>query len=317
MSEEVAMSEHRPGDRPVVSPVVRTVFRLAALFTLLAVVMGSLVCATESGAACPTWPGCHIDQITPGWHINPIIEFTHRVVAILVGPLVLAAGVLSRRVPGGDPRVRVLPWVALLGALAAGFFGRLIVLSTLPMWWGVVDLFSALTSMLAMVVAAVALERGRPRRATTDSRLAWTAVAALVPMHLLGIVVAGSMTDGALSYTRCVGWPVTLIAETDNHPVVQVVRVLLGVTVLAAIALLVARSQGQGRHRRLGAALAGLVVLEVVLGVTIRVVGLNSWLAAAFSATAVLLLWTLGLTAARTEAVDTAPHPAAVSPTRV
>ncbi len=43
-----------------------TVFRLAALFTALAVAMGSVVCATGSGAACATWPGCQPGQIAPG-----------------------------------------------------------------------------------------------------------------------------------------------------------------------------------------------------------------------------------------------------------
>lgn len=300
------MAQDRVGDEQAsASPGVLTVFRLAALFTLLAVIMGSLVCATESGAACPTWPGCRIDAITPGWELNPIIEFTHRLVAILSGPLVLTAAVLSWRVPGRDPRVRILPWVALAGAIAAGVFGRIVVLSHLPLGWAVADLCCALVALVAMTVATVALERGRPRRATPTSRLAWTAVGALIPLHMLGIVVAGSMTDGALSYTRCVGWPVTLIAETDNYPPLQAIRVALGLTVLTSIALVVGRTRHDPRHRPLALALAGLVLLEVVLGIVIRVAGLSSGLAAAFSATAVLLLWTLGLTAARTEVVET------------
>lgn len=292
-----------------------TVFRLAALFTLLAVVMGSLVCATESGAACPTWPGCQVDQLTPGWELNPIIEFTHRAVAILTGPLVLAAAVLSRRVSGGDPRIRVLPWVALGGAIAAGVFGRIVVLGHLPLGWGVADLCCALVAMISMTVATDALERRGARRASATSRLAWTAVGALIPMHMLGIIVAGAMSDGALSYTRCIGWPVALIADADRYPVLQVARVALGLIVVTALVQIVARTRRSERHRRLGIALAGLALLEIVLGIAIRTVGLSSGLAAAFSATAVLLLWTLGLTAARTEELEIVPtHSEALSP---
>ena len=42
-----------------------TVFRLAALFTLLAVAMGSVVCATESGFECGNWPGCTDSALLP------------------------------------------------------------------------------------------------------------------------------------------------------------------------------------------------------------------------------------------------------------
>ena len=290
-----------PTVAPTISPAVRTVFRLAALFTLLAVLMGSVVCATESGAACPNWPGCYVDQLVPAWHLNPIVEFTHRMVAILAGPLVLAAAVLSRRVPGRDPRVRLLPWVALAGAIAAAVFGRIVVLSHLPLAWGVVDLACALLALLAMTAAAVAVERGHPRRATPVSRRAWTAAGTLIVMHLLGIVVAGTLNSGALTYTRCMGWPVAVLTDADRYPVVQGLRVVLGIAVLALIAAIVARTRAVPAHRVLGTALAGLVLLELLLGVAIRTAGLSSGLAAAFSITAVLLLWTLGLTAARTE----------------
>ena len=302
------MAEHLAPSQTTISPATRTVFRLAALFTLLAVVMGSVVCATESGAACPTWPGCHVDQLAPGWHLNPIIEFTHRVVAILAGPLVLAAAILSRRVPGRDRRIRMLPWVALTGAMAAGVFGRIVVVGHLPMVWGVVDLACALVAMLAMTAATVAIERGGPRRATHVSRRAWGAAGTLIGMHLLGIVVAGALTSGALSYTRCVGWPVAVLAGADRYPALQLVRGLLGVTVLALIYGIVTRTRGVPAQRRLGTVVAALVLLEFVLGVAIRTIGLSSGLAAAFSVTAVLLLWTLGLTAARTEDVIVEPE---------
>lgn len=146
-----------PKNAPVPPTAALTVFRLAALFTFLAVAMGAVVCATGSGAACPTWPGCRPYQITPQWQLSPLIEFTHRVVAISAGPLVLAAAVMSRRLPGPNRWLRILPLVALGGAIAAGAFGRLVVLSGLPTWLGAVDLFCALTAMTAMGVAAVIL----------------------------------------------------------------------------------------------------------------------------------------------------------------
>ena len=64
------MSENAPAR----ATATLTVFRLAALFTFLAVAMGAVVCATKSGASCPTWPGCRPDRLAPQWRLSPVIE---------------------------------------------------------------------------------------------------------------------------------------------------------------------------------------------------------------------------------------------------
>ena len=275
-----------------------TVFRLAALFTFLAVAMGAVVCATGSGAACPTWPGCRPDQITPQWQLNPMIEFVHRVVAISAGPLVLAAAVMSRRLAGPNRWVRILPLVALAGALAAGVFGRMAVLSGLSTWLGAVDLFSALTAMTAMGVAAVMV--GAP---ASDFRLRiaqWhpaqvrslsaMSVVAVVAMHVTGIFVAAPM-----SYTRCLGWPLWQLIDTDLHPWLQVVRLGLGATGAAMVITTVVVAVRQDRLRRWGMVLATLFAAEMLLGLVIHAGGLSAGVAAAYSVLAVALLSCLGL----------------------
>jgi cytochrome c oxidase assembly protein subunit 15 len=288
-----------PQKATVPSTATLTVFRLAALFTFLAVAMGAVVCATGSGASCPTWPGCRPDQITPQWQLSPMIEFVHRVVAMTAGPLVLAAAVMSRRLPGHDRWVRVLPLVALAGALAAGAFGRLVVLSGLPTWLGAVDFFCALSAMTAMGVAAVRVgaqasdltvqpaARWRPAQV---SSLAGLSVIVVVVMHVSGIFAAAR-----LSYTRCMGWPIWQLIDTDLHPWLQTVR--LGLAGLAAAlvittAVVAARSQ---RLRLWGIVIATLFAAEMVLGLVIRSGGINAGVAAAYSVLAVALLSMLGL----------------------
>lgn len=284
------------------SSAALTVFRLAALFTFLAVAMGALVCATQSGASCPTWPGCRPDQIAPQWQLGPLIEFTHRVVAMAAGPLVLAAAVMSFRMGGPDRWVRILPRVALVGAVAAGAFGRLAVLSGLPTWLGAVDLFSALTAMTAMGVAAVMV--GTPVAPAPDStpglavprhpvqvwRLAAMSLTVLVAMHVTGIFAAGP-----LSYTRCLGWPIWSLIERDLHHWLQVVRLVLaglGAALVVITAVVAARDQ---RLRRWGVVLATLFAAEMVLGLAIRAQEFNAGVAAAYSVLAVAVLSCLGL----------------------
>ncbi len=272
-----------------------TVFRLAALFTALAVTMGSVVCATGSGAACATWPGCQPGQIAPGWELNPLIEFSHRVVAVLTGPLVLASAVMSQRLAGADRWVRFLPWVALAGAAAAGTFGRLVVLSGLPTWLGAVDLFSALTAMVVMTVATVRLAprssaRWVPLRV---GGLATTTVVTVIALHVIGIFAAGPG-----SYTRCMGWPLWQQIGTDLRPWLQSLRLglaVLGAVLVLATAVVAGRS---ARLRRPGAVLATLFAAEMLLGLVIRTRDLSAGLAAAYSVLAVAVLWCLGLIAA-------------------
>ena len=297
-----------------------TLFRLAALFTFLAVAMGAVVCATGSGASCPTWPGCRPDEIAPQWQLSPLIEFTHRVVAMVSGPLVLAAAVMSRRLPGPNRWVRILPLVALVGALTAGAFGRLVVLSGLPTWLGAVDLFCALTAMTAMGVAAAMV--GSPdslSRSTTEfpptqiERLAAMSLTVVVAMHVSGIFAAGSH-----SYTRCMGWPIWHLIDSDLHPWLQDLR--LGLAGLGA-ALVLTTAVAAARNERLrwwGIVLATLFTAEMVLGLVIRVYELNAGVAAAYSVLAVALLSCLGLllAVAWSTGVDTDATPLQPAPPR-
>jgi cytochrome c oxidase assembly protein subunit 15 len=274
-------------------------FRVAALFTFLAVAMGAMVCATGSGAACPTWPGCLPDQVAPGWQLNPVIEFTHRVVAITAGPLVLVSALASLRLRGPNRWVRILPWIALVGAIAAGAFGRRVVLNGLPTWLGAIDLFCALTAMTAMAVSAVLVgprPPGSSAQAPADPRIArvrrsaaWSVIV-LIVMHVAGIFAAGH-----LSFTRCMGWPMWQLIDSDLHPWLQAVR--LGLAVLG-VALVVATVAGAARIeqlRRWGVAIGALFAAEMLLGLVIRTGDLTPAFASAYSVIAVALLWCLGL----------------------
>ncbi len=285
------------------SPAALTVFRLAALFTFLAVAMGAVVCATGSGAACPTWPGCRPDQIGPQWQLSPLIEFTHRVVAMSAGPLVLAAAVMSRRLPGRDRWVRILPLVALAGALAAGAFGRLVIVGHLSTPLGAVDLFAALTAMTAMGVAAVRVgAQARPQvlhraaelrpvgQTVQVGGLAAISLTVVVAMHVTGILAAGKG-----SYTRCMGWPIWQLIGADLHPWLQYTRLGLaglGAVLVVTTAVLAARND---RLRWWGIVLATLFAAEMVLGQLIRAGGLTKGVASAYSVLAVALVSCLGL----------------------
>ncbi len=286
-----------------VPTLTRRVFQLTTLLTFLAVALGSLVCASESGFECGNWPGCTASALLPSgpvssfFYKNPWIEMTHRTSAILVGPAALAAAVLALRLKGAVPLVKVLPWVTVAGALVAGYFGRLTVLGLpVPAWGGALDLASALAAMAAMVVATEALERTPTRPSPSHvSSLAWVSVTVMVAMHLVSLFAAG-----AGSYTRCLSWPVweLLAADRPASGSAQVIRI--GLAIAAACAVLAtswhARNQAALRAPAIGTGV--LLAIVLLLGLALRVTH-SDQLGVPFSVATVALLWTQGLLAAR------------------
>lgn len=250
------------------SPTVRTVFRLAALFTFLSVLMGAVVCATESGFDCPSWPGCYPDRITPIGDINPWIEFTHRGVAILTGPILLAAAILGQRSPVVPRWVKRVQWLALAGAAAAAVFGMLIVLRGIPVWLGVVDMAAALTAMIATGIAAVAVEARTWRRGVLTAP-AWSAVAALLAFHLSGILVAGPA-----SLTRCLSWPVWALVELDGAAGPQFARLMFAGVAAFLLVITGTRALRQPGLRGWGIAVLVLLATVLAMGFLIGEVGL-------------------------------------------
>lgn len=278
---------------------------LAAWFTFGAVALGSAVCATESGLACPTWPGCFAHQPTPDG-LHSAIEFTHRVVAF--GSLVFLALAAWRGRRLADPRLRWFPVIALVAAIASGVFGMVIVLFSLPMLLGLIDVAAALVALCLISWAAVRLPDPRP--ANGLARWTWSTVAVVIAMHLLGIAVAG---EG--SFVRCLGWPVWRIVDSDQHPGLQWVRLGAGAVAAAMLIVAVARAWRRPELRRLAAGLGAAWLAQLAMGQLIvgQFTGAEErhiYLAAVYSMLAGGIVWLLALLAAR--AAD--PEPASPPP---
>lgn len=83
----------RSGGGPIAWLRVALELRYFAVFTVIAtyglIVLGGTVRSTDSGTACPDWPLCH-GQVIPPFETKVMIEYSHRVVASVVGLLILA-----------------------------------------------------------------------------------------------------------------------------------------------------------------------------------------------------------------------------------
>lgn len=277
-------------------------FTAAAVLTVASIVMGAVVCATQSGASCPNWPGCYGDQFlpTPGAALqtNPLIEFTHRVIAGATGPTVLIAAILGRKLL--DARPRRLAWIGLAGTLSAGVFGMLIVKVGIPWWLGMLDLASALVATVAMLLARLLLSypAWAPDR---TARVAWAGVGTLAAMHLLGIAVAGPD-----SFTRCLGWPFGVLSA-DRWPALQVLRLVLA---LASAALIVVAAGPVVRRpgpRWCGWLALGLLAAELVLAACLLAGSGSVALRTVYAVVAAALFGALALLAGRVSVAAEAP----------
>ena len=84
--------------------------------TLLLVTIGVVVRATDSGMACPTWPGCFEGQFLPTLEngFGVWIEWIHRTVAVVIGFLVLGMAAVALRSHRDRPAI-LWPTLAAVG----------------------------------------------------------------------------------------------------------------------------------------------------------------------------------------------------------
>jgi cytochrome c oxidase assembly protein subunit 15 len=310
---------------PTPRPVGRGFARLsvvAAVWSLLVVALGGAVRATESGLACPTWPGCFYagDFVPPG-DLNVWLEHTHRLLAGGVGLLIAAQLVWALARHRRRPRILWPVVGAAVAVNAQALLGALVVWNLLR-----AELVTAHLGLGLAVVGLllfVAVEVTGVRAGAVDRSLARTSmwvtavtyVQILVGGHVSGVGTGLAYVDGPLLGVATLG-PIASEGEFFN-----VAHRVLALAVLVAVGVLVRRARAAGATGwllRLPHLAAGLVGLQVLIGVANLYSGL-SFLAviphlavASWIWSALVLTTTLAAGAARRG--DLAPAPD--SPTR-
>jgi cytochrome c oxidase assembly protein subunit 15 len=282
----------------------------ATVTTYLLITMGGIVCATESGLGCPDWPGCY-GKVVPPLRIDSIIEYTHRFIAALALPLMIASAVVGWRKFRSSRWLSWTPALAIVFALAVVVFGALAVLRGLARGVAAVDFSSALIVLTLMVTATVVAfyHRDHPSRAGRLSfRTPFAKLSLATLVMLFALLVSGVLVADKGSMARCLGWPLYTggSARVDLLDWLQMGRRILGgLTSIMAVAVVVQAWRTQRKQPPILSAATAMGVLflgETLIGaliatgdVPIVVLMLYVAMAAAAWATMVALVVLAGL----------------------
>jgi protoheme IX farnesyltransferase len=156
--------------------------------TVLLIVIGAVVRATGSGLGCPDWPKCHGSWIPP-FEAASLIEYAHRLMAAIVGILVLALAIAAW---SRYRSVRYLFWpslAALALVVVQGGIGRVVVERELES--RLVALHFGISLTLLALLTVIAVNSYLPRRGSFEGLAplgAATAVAVAVVLMMGALV---------------------------------------------------------------------------------------------------------------------------------
>lgn len=323
---------------PVVPPIERLprrtrdgtvdALRVTTLVTLglvlVLISLGGAVRATDSGLACPDWPLCY-GKVVPrqadipdgsGYTLwNVWLEHSHRLVASVVGVLIIVLAVWVGRARYRPAGVRAPILVALVAVIAQGILGALVVLHLLHGELVTAHLGMSMVVVACLVTAVARL--GRSSGAGSDRPRGALLVAGLVfTQMLVGSQVTGQRASLAygLDPLRFHGELVPVSVATIPEAYHLAHRLLAYVTAAAVLAIAVGlwrRSTGPGRTpsdvsskapRLLATLLVLLVLVQIGLGfaniwyltppalITVHLT-VASWI---WAATVALVVWSRG-----------------------
>lgn len=259
--------------------------------TYFLILVGGLVRASGAGLGCPDWPHCFGSWIPPlsaaelppqfdRSQFNPVLmwtEYLNRLLGVTVGFFIFATLVVAIRDHRRQPRIL---WPTLAAFLLVGFegwLGGVVVAHELAAWIVTVHLIVALIIVSLLLYATLyaffgdAQSVARHRRAA----LAWTTLALIVVTLVqvgLGAQVRGAIDD-AITAGAVRAEALSTVGQFDRwHRDGSLV-----VTGLVLVVLLLVWSQhaSDAPLVRTAYVVLGMVLFQLLMGVSLAYVGLT------------------------------------------
>src|SRR3990172_8788410 len=145
---------------PLFARLVPPLVLAAVVATFLLIVLGAVVRVSGSGLGCPDWPLCH-GRLIPPLDIPTLIEYSHRLMASVLGILVFATAVLAKRSYYWERRIVLPATIGLSLLLLQVILGGATVLLELPGLVVLAHLALAEALLASMVVVYVVAQRGQ------------------------------------------------------------------------------------------------------------------------------------------------------------
>jgi cytochrome c oxidase assembly protein subunit 15 len=286
--------------------------RLGLATTLLMfclMVIGSVVRSTGSGLACPDWPLCG-GRLVPPFESHVLIEWFHRLVALLVSLLLVAT----------------LAWVALHGALRARLGGLALVslillvtqilLGALTVWklLSPVIVCGHLGAALLLFCTLLTLTLAARAEATPPlpppASRSGSLVAGLAAFAAFGQCLLGGWVSANHAGLACPDWPGcngVLFPPLQGLAGLQMIHRYgaYAVVALVIVAAIRTRPASDPRVRSRARVAVLLVLLQLALGIANVFLGTPPWLSALHLGTAIAIVGVL-----LTVALRLAPSPA-------
>ncbi len=244
---------------------------LAAAF--IQVTLGGVVRVTGSGLGCPDWPLCD-GRVIPVFERSALVEFSHRVVAMVVAVLTLSVAALAVRRFRAERGILVPSLAGAVLVLAAAALGAVVVWTELSWWVRLIHLGIAEGVVASMVVAALAARRAGDAEASTapSSDALLHALILVSAAGVFLVILSGSYMVGYGAGSSCGTWPLcrgSLLPDGAAYVVHMFHRLLSAAAaiVLAGAALMAWRRGAHVWGVRAGALLAGAAMaVQIVIG---------------------------------------------------
>jgi len=237
----------------------------AAVYAL--VVLGGVVRATGASLACPDWPLCG-DNILPPLERLVLIEYAHRVLAALVGVLVLASAAVALRRHRHRRALVVGAVAAVPLVMAQALIGREAVEQEMPAPLRAAHLAMALLTLASLIMATVdAWHMYRPR---------WAWGPALAALGVLALNLMGSFVANLGAGLAYGDWPLfagKLVPSSHHLGQLHYAHRLFAAAMGVGLVALVWQARRHGRWA------IGLGILALLLYLAQVMVGAaNVWL---------------------------------------